>query len=265
MDQRTSAPLSQLDSIGSPSTTRGAPAASRRKAGDTPASSAYTAGSRHSATTDDVDIGDFSSQEASAKEARRVSAQGKRPAAPLEALPEPKLLHGDTLPNEEHKLERSPEPLDLRVYISKGRKSAKPAYSSNQSDYLGFKPAQRDEQTGGGEVGGGGEDGGGEDCNGEVRDKNSNSCFIRAFCIEKCVVCMTQGDIDPSDGQSSSSLCCRRSALSKKQCGTIHSVLLLLMMRSELLLRCQARCDRSDWTVKAATAPCQPRYARLKA
>jgi hypothetical protein len=79
MDQRTSEPLSQLDSIGSPSTTRGTPAASRRKAGDTPASSAYSAGSRHSATTDDDNIGDFSSQEASARKARRVSAQGKRP------------------------------------------------------------------------------------------------------------------------------------------------------------------------------------------
>jgi hypothetical protein len=34
---------------------------------------------------------------------------------------------------------------------------------------------------------------------------------IRAFCIDKCVVCMPQGDIDPSDGQSSSSVCCRHS------------------------------------------------------
>jgi hypothetical protein len=103
MDQRTSEPLSQLDSLGSPSTSRGTPAASRRKAG---VSQGDTAAQliRHSATTDDDDIGDFSSQEAS----RRVSAQGKRPAAPLEALPEPKLLHGGQLTNEEHKLARFP-------------------------------------------------------------------------------------------------------------------------------------------------------------
>jgi hypothetical protein len=116
-----------------------------------------------SATTDDDNTGDLSSQEQSAKKARRVSAQGKRPAAPLEALPEPKLLHGGQLTNEEHKLARSPEPLDLRVYISQGRKNAKPAYSSNQSDYLGFEAVQRDEPSDGGE----------EDSDDEEGDKSS--------------------------------------------------------------------------------------------
>jgi hypothetical protein len=149
---------------------------------------------RHSATTDDDDIGDFLSQEAS----RRVSAQGKRPAAPLEALPEPKLLQGDTLANEEHMLERSPEPLDLRVCISQGRKNAKPNYSSNQSDYLG----PREEQNRLAAV-----------RMAAMRSATTKTA-IRAFCIDKCVVCMPQGDIDPSDGHSSSSLCCRRSALS---------------------------------------------------
>jgi hypothetical protein len=44
MDQQASEPLSQLDSIGSPSTTGGTPAVSRRSArGGTPASSAYSA------------------------------------------------------------------------------------------------------------------------------------------------------------------------------------------------------------------------------
>lgn len=148
VDQRTSEPLSQLDSIGgSPSTIRSTPVVTRRKAGGTPASSAYSSGSRHSTTTDDDDIGELSSQEPSAKKARRVSAQGKRPAAPLEALPDPVLLIGDALTKAARQLQQSPEPLDLRVYISQGRTNAKPAYKSNQSDYLGYEAVRSDVQN----------------------------------------------------------------------------------------------------------------------
>jgi hypothetical protein len=208
-----------------------------RHAAHRPAS--YTAGSPQSATTDDDNIGDMSSQEQSAKKARRVSAQGKRPTPPLEALPEPKLLHGGQLTNEEHKLERSPEPLDLRVCISQGRKHGRPDYSSNQSDHLG--PCEEQNILAAVRMA-------------AMRSATTRTA-IRAVCIDKCVVHMPQGDNDPSDGQSSSS-CRRRSALSTSFEQSIQS---FCMMCSELLLRCQARCDSSDWTVKEAAAPCQLR------